>query len=76
MQNFLDLISEIDGKMIFSYTGVGIFIAWDCKDKFEVRSVHTGNVIDIFVKSMTLNPMQAEEIVDCWVEDHYAPYFF
>ena len=74
-QNLLfETISSIDGKTIFSYSNIGIFITWNHGDKFKVRSLHTGNIVDEFQFDNIENVNVASDLSDYWVEDNYAPY--
>ena len=75
MDKVFNLFLALEGeKLILPFASFGVVVTWNGKKKFTMRSMHSGQVMDMLVERIVRDECDAIEIIESWVEECFSNY--
>ena len=75
MNDIFQLFLTLDGaRIILPFPNFGVAVVWSGGESFSMRSMHTGNEIDLLIERNIKSVEDAVCLIEDWVQECYLPY--
>jgi hypothetical protein len=75
MSKIFQLFISLDSaRLVLTFPEVGVAVVWNGLEKFSMRSMHTGNEIDVMVEWNVKSEDDAIHLSEIWIKQCYSHY--